>query len=99
MRDHSYRPINEIMDLITDKFPDLKWKKHCLYSNGIDQHLMEIRIYCSPRQQVIGRIVYDGLTGKVQRMQYRKENMQNCGDIVDMLLDVINIEKHSMAMQ
>jgi hypothetical protein len=88
----SYPVINEIMDTISEKFPELKWKKHCLYTNGIDQHVMEIRFYCEPEHKVVGRVVYDAYNGKVIRMHYRRENSHNCGNIVDSLLDIFNIE-------
>lgn len=72
----------------------LYWQIKSAYQDGLDQNMLEILIYTLPRQARRGHILYDGNTGLVKRAQYTGLREQPADGVVDMLLDVLNFEKH-----
>ncbi|WKN31532.1 hypothetical protein PZB74_21530 [Porifericola rhodea] len=87
--------INGLLNLITNQHSDISWKKRCLYSNGENNHVLEIRLYQYPDDYPIGRIVYNANNGNVIQMKYRGRYNRNSTNIVDVLLDTINMENQS----
>ncbi len=75
----------------------LTWKIKSAYGNGLGKNLLEILIYTLPQQIRKGQIVFEALSGKVVNAQYSGYNAAAAENVVDMLLDVINFEKHRKA--
>ena len=75
----------------------LTWKIKSAYGNGLSKNLLEILIYTLPQQIRKGQIVFESITGKVVAVQYSGYKSGAAENVVDMLLDVINFEKHRKA--
>lgn len=86
--------VSDLLHIISNNNQSLEWRKRCIYSNGLDNNVLEIKFYQSPPYQQIGRIVYNANTGNVILMKYRGEISKAPGNIVDILLDMVNLETH-----
>ena len=86
--------IKDLLNIIITHNKKLEWKKRCIYSNGLENNVLEIKFYQHPRSQQIGRIVYNGNNGNVIQMKYRGKISKAPGNIIDILLDMVNLETH-----
>lgn len=77
----------------------LTWKIKSAYGNGLSKNLLEILIYSLPQQIRKGQIVFEAISGKVVTVQYAGYGTATAENVVDMLLDVINFEKHRKAAE
>jgi hypothetical protein len=89
--------VKDLLSLLCTRCEQLSWKKRCLYTNGIDKSIMEIQVYQHSPVEGIGaqqicRFAYDPFSGKVAQMKYRSRYYHQPGDVVDVLLDLINTE-------
>lgn len=75
----------------------LTWKIKSAYGNGQSKNLLEILIYSLPQQIRKGQIVFEAISGKVVTVHYAGYGAATAENVVDMLLDVINFEKHRKA--
>jgi hypothetical protein len=75
----------------------LTWKIKSAYGNGLGKNLLEVLIYSLPQQIRKGQIIFEAGTGQVMTIQYSGFKAPAAENIVDMLLDVINFEKHRKA--
>ncbi|WPP49836.1 hypothetical protein [Catalinimonas niigatensis] len=87
--------VSDLLHLLSVQHKQIGWKKRCLYTNGVDQNVLEIKFYQQTDNHQIGRIAYDADNGAVLQMMYRGDFVKKPGHIVDILLDVINMEKSS----
>ncbi|MDF9796060.1 hypothetical protein OKW21_001323 [Catalinimonas alkaloidigena] len=92
--------VRGLLNLISTNNKNLEWKKRCIYSNGQDNNVLEIKFYQYPRNTQVGRIVYNANSGNVLQMKYRGAVTRAPGHIVDILLDMINLENecHSQSL-
>jgi hypothetical protein len=72
----------------------LSWRMKSLYMNGQDKSVLEILIFTLPEQRRKGQITFQADSGKVLKVKYRGFSNSLAENIVDLLLDVINFEKH-----
>lgn len=72
----------------------VSWRLKSQYTDGQDNNLLEILIFSLPGQGRKGQITFQADTGKVLKVQYNGFSSSPAENIVDMLLDVINFEKH-----
>ena len=84
--------INLLNKLAIDQ--KVSWRLKSLFVNGTDNNVLEILIYTLPDQGRKGHITFQADSGKVLKVQYRGFSNRPADNIVDMLLDVINFEKH-----
>ena len=77
----------------------LTWKIKSAYGNGLGKNLLEILVYTLPQQIRKGQIVFEAINGKVVSAQYSGYKSAAAENVVDMLLDVINFEKHRKAAE
>lgn len=87
--------VSDLLHLLSAQHKQIGWKKCCLYTNGIDNNVLEIKFYQHPDNHQIGRIAYNDFNGAVLQMKYRGDFVRKPGHIVDILLDVINMEKRT----
>ncbi|MEK6477004.1 hypothetical protein WJR50_05690 [Catalinimonas sp. 4WD22] len=92
--------VRDLLNLISTNNKSLEWRKRCIYSNGLDNNVLEIKFYQHPRNTQIGRIVYNANNGNVLQMKYRGAVSRAPGHIIDILLDMINLENecHSKSL-
>jgi hypothetical protein len=89
--------VKDLLGLLISRNDQLSWKKRCLYTNGVDSCVMEIKI-CqknSPEDgsaRQLSRLVYNPCNGMVMQMKYHGNTYHQPGTIVDVLLDLINAE-------
>ncbi len=85
-----------ILNLLTKLSNEQKvtWRLKSLYTNGQDNNLLEIQILTLPEEHRKGCITFQADTGEVHKVQYKGFSNAPAENIVDMLLDVINFEKH-----
>ena len=72
----------------------LSWRLKSQYADGQDNNLLEILFFTLPEQRRKGQITFQGDSGKVLKVHYNGFSNSPAENIVDMLLDVINFEKH-----
>ncbi len=84
--------VADLLHLLTTQHQQIAWRKCCLYANGLDKNVLEIKFYQRPENQQIGRITYNTFNGNVLQMKYRGKSSVVPTHIVDSLLDVINFE-------
>jgi hypothetical protein len=87
--------VSDLLHLLSAQHKQIGWEKRCLYTNGLDNHVLEIKFYQQPNNHQIGRIAYNDFNGLVLQMKYRGDFVRRPGHIVDILLDVINMEKRA----
>lgn len=86
--------VSDLLHLLSKQHQTIGWKKRCLYTNGTDNNVLEIKFYQHTDNHQIGRIAYNANNGAVLQMMYRGDFVRKPGHIVDILLDVINMEKN-----
>ena len=84
--------INLLNKLANDQ--KITWRLKSLFMDGKDHNVLEILIFTLPEQRRKGQITFQADSGKVLKVQYRGFSHSPADNIVDMLLDVINFEKH-----
>ena len=72
----------------------VSWRLKSLYTKGQNNNLLEILIFSLPDQHQKGQITFQADTGSVLKVNYNGFSNSTADNIVDMLLDVINFEKH-----
>lgn len=92
------KAVSDLLHLLTTQHKQIAWKKCCLYANGLDTNVLEIKFYQHPDNHQIGRIAYNTFNGTVLQMKYRGDFVRKPGHIVDILLDVINMENKCQAV-
>ena len=75
----------------------VSWRIKSQYANGQDKNVLEILIFTIPEQRRKGKITFQANSGQVLKVQYKGFSNKPAENIVDMLLDVINFEKHHEA--
>lgn len=89
--------INLLNKLAVDQ--KVSWRIKSLYTNGKDNNVLEIQIFTLPEQRRKGQIAFQACSGQVLKVQYKGLSHKPAENIIDMLLDVINFEKHHKAAQ
>jgi hypothetical protein len=84
--------VKDLLNLLSQRHPHLCWKMRCLYTNGIDNSVLEIKLQEMPDAHQVCRLAYNPYSGKVMQMKYRGDYFSHPGDVVDVLLDLINLE-------
>lgn len=85
--------LTNILNVISNKNPNINWRINCKYDNGEGKTLMEIKFVESYPERVKGRVTYDHFSGDVLRYKYTGfEESNSHVNIVDMLLDIMNHE-------
>lgn len=85
--------VSDLLHLLSAQHKQIGWKKRCIYTNGLDNNVLEIKFYQYSDNHQIGRIAYNDFSGAVLQMKYRGDFARSPGHIIDILLDVINKEK------
>ena len=89
--------VKDILSLLSTRNKRLSWKLNCIYTDGKNNSVMEIKIfqahqYHNESTKQLCRITYNPDSGQVSQMKYRAEFLYKPGVIVDVLLDIINTE-------
>lgn len=71
----------------------ISWKMSCVYSDGIETTINQIKIIAQPGDRNIGIFSYRVETGIVVFYMYKKLKKTKSENIVDMLLDMMNHSK------
>ncbi len=78
---------HEILQLIIQKKPLWKWKKECVYTDGIDKTFLKITFFDEDKIQ-IGTTCFQQETGIVQLNAITNECSPTT--LVDFLLEILN---------
>ena len=85
-----------VLNLLTEfsnKHEDVSWNMKCTYADGMGTSINQINIIAQPDDRNIGVITYRIETGLVMICSYKDLKKPHSGNIVDMLLDMINYSK------
>lgn len=91
--------VTDLLEMLVKNHENLYWHMCCSYADGQGQTIMEITIYEGRHRRVKGLIAFNAETGKIKNYRYRgykKQDCDNCDNIVDMLLDLVNFEKYQV---
>ena len=72
---------------------DISWKMKCIYSDGMGTTINEIKIIAQPGNRSIGIFTYRIETGMVLFCMYNDMQRSHSGEIIDVLLDMMNYSK------
>lgn len=91
--------VKDLLGLLCSRNKRLGWKMRCIYTDGKNNSVMEIKIYQYNEYQngatnKVCRIAFNPANGQVSQMKYRKEFYHKPGSVIDVLLDIINAETH-----
>ena len=85
-----------ILDLL-NKFSNdneaFSWKMKCTYSDGMGTAVNQIDIIAKSDNRCVGVFTFNITTGKVMICSYRDLKKARSGNIIDVLLDLINYSK------
>jgi len=85
--------ILNLLNKFSEDHKDITWKLKCVYSDGIDNQINQIKIIAHPSNNVIGLFSYRVETGRVLSCLYKKLKKDKSEHIIDMLLDMMNYSK------
>lgn len=93
---YSSSAVTDLMNMLVKDQKNLYWHMRCSYADGQGQTIMEIAIYEGACRSVKGLIAFNAETGRIKNYRYRGYKKQDCDNIVDMLLDLVNFEKYQV---
>lgn len=88
--------VTDLLNMLVDGRENVCWNLRCSYADGQGQTLIEIAIYEGACRSVKGLIVFNAETGETKNFRYRGYKKRSYGNIVDVLLDLINFEKYQV---
>lgn len=91
------KAVREILDKMVRELPHYRWESLCTYSDGKGTTIIELNIYRAGGSERLGRIAYHLETGEVVNLRYRDFKGDAPESIVDLILDVVNIERQRVA--
>lgn len=94
--DYNPTAVTQLLNKLTDAQDNVFWSIRNCYSNGREQTILEVAIYEDACRKVKGLIAFSTETGQTVNISY--PGYKKCGneDIIDILLDLINLERSKM---
>lgn len=92
-----YYTIIDLLNKMSNDYRYLTWKINCNYVNGLGKTILEIMIYEFPHELLKRKIAFQLESGKVLNHNI-KELKGGTDSIVDLLLDLINLERKSIKL-
>lgn len=82
-----------LLNKICEKNDQLSWKIKCKYSDGVDQHIMEVVLLKGELQRRAGSIIFKMETGAIIRGRHRGvPSFRKNTRLVDALLEILHYE-------
>lgn len=88
--DENQELVKSMLNKLVEIGNDISWKINNSYTDGIDQTILEVRIYESGIQS--GRVAFQLESGQVLNYQYKKLKKRLPIKIMDIMLDLISYE-------
>lgn len=85
--------VSDLLNELSKECRDLSFKTICLYSDGLQETIYKITLYKRLPPYENGYIIYRLEDGLVVKCAYKSIETHNEQNIIDLLLDIINIEK------
>lgn len=87
------KAVREILDQLVRDLPQYRWESMCIHSDGLGMTVIEINIYQAGGSERIGQIAYHLETGDILNHRYRGYEGNAPESILDLILDVVNLER------
>lgn len=91
------KAVRELLDKLTAELEGYRWESLCTYSDGKDQTMIELYIYRDGGQEMAARIAYRLESGELHNFHYSAYEGEPPEGIIDLLLDMVNIERRRAA--
>ncbi|HHP7242206.1 MAG TPA: hypothetical protein ACFCUD_11060 [Cyclobacteriaceae bacterium] len=88
MNDHNV--IVDLLNNFSSQHNNVSWKINCVFSDGRNKIMNQIRVYNDINHRTLGTFTYDTTTGITQCFFYKGLRSHKPENIVDVLLDMIN---------
>ena len=93
-----YYTIIDLLNKLSNDYRYLTWKINCNNVNGLGKTILEILIYEFPHELLKRKIAFQLESGKVLNHNI-KELRGSTDSIVDLLLDLINLERKGLGFK
>jgi hypothetical protein len=82
-----------LLDTICEKNTELSWKIKCRYSDGVDQHIMEVGLCNQLLDKQITSIIFKMESGAILRGRHKGvPSFQRGTKLIDALLEILHYE-------
>lgn len=88
--DENQALVKSMLNKLVEIGNDISWKINNSYTDGIDQTILEVRIYEAGIQS--GRVAFQLESGQVLNYQYKQLEKRLPIQIMDIMLDMISYE-------
>lgn len=94
--DYNPTAITQLLNKLTDAQDNIFWSIRSCYSNGQEQTILEVAICEHACRKIRGLIAFSTETGQTVNIRYPGYKKWGNENIIDILLDLINLERSKM---